>query len=77
MVDLLIPKRPEKGCPNALFGCVADGCPSTCYCEDHCSYERCALYDPPSECLAGTNSKWAWDSKSMYWTAQANFGMHQ
>ena len=63
----LIP-RPSEGCPEKTIGCDAPGCPTTCFCEDHCSWERCSLTDPPMECLDDMNGEWkrgknAWVAK--------------
>ena len=41
-----------------------------CYCEDHCSWEICRLYEAPDECLIGTDSAWLWDSPKRIWVAQ-------
>ena len=65
----LIPLPPPSGCPGQTMGCRNRGCPNTCYCEDHCSWEKCVI-DKPKDCLADINSIWVWDSKNMYWTAQ-------
>ena len=42
----------------------------TCFCEYHCSWDKCRLEDPPNECLFGTQSKWFWDSNKNFWIAQ-------
>ena len=42
----------------------------TCHCEDHCSWNKCRLENPPSNCLDGVNSSWQWDEKRKYWVAQ-------
>ena len=44
---------------------------STCFCEDHCSFDICRLEIPPDYCLAGINGWWAWNSIQMYWMAQS------
>ena len=50
--------RPSRGCPENTSGCNEFGCPNTCFCEDHCRWDRCALYEGPEDCLRGTNSSW-------------------
>ena len=56
-------KRPS-GCPNGTLEGL-----TTCFCEDHCSWERCRLETPPYDCLPRTNTAWVWDSKKKYWVA--------
>ena len=53
----LIPQRPNSGCPMGTFDSV-----STCYCEDHCSWESCKLFHPPQYCLEHMNGDavWGW-----------------
>ena len=65
--DVLIPG--DEGCPKHTIGCIGLGCPTTCYCEDRCSWERCTLLKPPEECLRGTNSTWQLGLK--HWIAKS------
>ena len=58
-----IPKRPSDGCP---LGTIDGG--STCYCEEHCSWHKCRLSEPPKDCPGVCN--WEWDSLRMYWVAK-------
>ena len=44
----------------------------TCHCEDHCSWYKCKLDNPPMNCIEGENSFWQWDEKRNYWVAQMN-----
>ena len=66
-----IPPIPSDGCPEGTF----DGI-STCFCEDHCSWNMCRLNHPPGNCLKRlsmtmvNNVTWQWDSKEKYWVAQ-------
>ena len=64
--DVLIPS--SSGCPENTRGCEEFSCPRTCYCEDHCSWERCTLSEPPQKCLHGTNAEWKWDLR--WWSAK-------
>ena len=64
-----LPLRPSDGCPKGTTGCYTFGCPNTCYCEDHCSWEKCFLATPPERCLSGTDGAWYWMFDEMYWTA--------
>ena len=68
----LIPKQPEKGCPENTFGCSGGDCniPTTCFCEQHCSWEVCRIVDYPEDCLDIVKSVWKWDSKKHSWVAQ-------
>ena len=60
--------RPSEGCPETTSGCNAIGCPATCYCEDHCSWERCLLTDPPTDCFEDDNG--AWEKEGNVWVAK-------
>ena len=60
--------KPESGCPPGAFGYSYNT--RVCYCEPHCRWDMCRLYDPPNDCLIETGSKWIWDKKSNYWVAQ-------
>ena len=63
IIDKYLTKpRPVEGCPIGTF----DGI-STCFCEDHCSWEICKLDKAPSSCLPDKNFHWSWDSESLYW----------
>lgn len=62
--------RPPDGCPEDTSGCNSPGCPNTCYCEDHCSWDKCILLSPPDECLHGTDSEWFKDTELNYWVAK-------
>ena len=64
-----IPMRQENGCPGGTI----DGM-TTCYCEDHCSWNICRLSEPPTCQLdfENTNVRWAWNSDESYWIAQGN-----
>ena len=68
----MIPKPPENYlCPiECDRNWTGNRCPESCYCEDHCSWERCMLTNPPDTCLANVDSKWLWDSQKMFWVAQ-------
>ena len=62
----IVPLPPPNGCPVKAFGCAVGNYPSTCLCEDHCSWEKCVLEEAPNDCLKDVNSKWVWDSKQMF-----------
>ena len=68
----LIPKRPKHGCPKDSYGCTGDDCnnPGICFCEEHCSWGKCRLFDSPSDCLREVESVWNWDLKQNFWVAQ-------
>ena len=66
--------RTSNGCPQGNFGCIGKYCPKTCLCEEHCTYEKCLLYEKPDACLRDTNSAWLWDEWNMYWVAQMRIG---
>ena len=46
----------------------------TCHCEDHCSWYKCRLDQPPLDCLEEESSSWKWDEQRHYWVAQMNQG---
>ena len=46
----------------------------TCHCEDHCSWYKCRLEQPPMDCLDVENSSWKWNAKRKYWVAQIKPG---
>ena len=60
----------SDGCTGITNGCTGFGCPKTCYCQDHCSWQKCTLLEPPEECLRDTNGSWQWESN--YWVAEYN-----
>ena len=60
--------RLDTVCPENTYGCAGFGCPNTCYCEDHCSWEKCVLSEAPNSCGTDTNISWHWNS--MYWVAK-------
>ena len=66
------PAKPKQGCPFGTYGCTGKTCynTKTCFCEQHCSWEKCRLLEAPDDCLAGMNSKWRWDSRKLHWVAQ-------
>ena len=63
----MIPPRPYDDCPEGTFNGA-----TTCYCEDHCSWEACRFPHPPHNCLSSMNKDtvWAWDSVKKFWVAQ-------
>ena len=65
---VLIPSPPATGCPNGTLGCSDGNCPATCFCEDHCSWEKCTLSAPRENCLHGNNATWQWNSR--WWSAK-------
>ena len=70
MIPGIIPIPYTSGCPVNTKGCTSWRCPNTCFCEDHCSFEKCALEIPPDECLENIESNWIWSSEDQYWIAQ-------
>ena len=65
--DLAIASRPSGGCPIGTFGCGEKKCPNTCFCEDHCSWKKCRLENPPQSCLYNTKLKWDFDGYRNHW----------
>ena len=67
-----IPSKNEDGCPIGTYGCTGKTCYNieTCFCEEHCSWERCRILDAPDDCLTSVNGKWKWNSKKIHWVAQ-------
>ena len=69
--DPELPSRPKGGCTQNTIECRGLGCPDTCYCEDHCSWEKCFLESPPHDCLLDTNGVWSWNARNKYWNAKS------
>ena len=69
----LIPSLPRAGCPNGTFDCSDGRC--RCFCENHCSWQKCTLNEKPDHCLVDQNTMWVWDPRNKYWVAQYK-GMH-
>ena len=69
-----IPKRPKYGCPANTYGCTGNDCshPEKCFCEEHCSWDKCRLFGNPTNCLK--KSGWIWDSVQHFWVAQVGEG---
>lgn len=59
--------QPLDGCPVGTIGCEDEGCPNTCFCEDHCSWKKCKLEQPPQKCLSDSNLQWKYDHRKKYW----------
>ena len=59
--------RPPDGCPINTLGCKNHTCPNTCFCEDHCSWKKCRLENPPKSCVADSIRKWYFDDGKKYW----------
>ena len=61
----IIAPRPTDGCPiNTIDGI------DTCFCEDHCSWNKCRLAKPPNKCLENTVFEWKWNLVENHWTAK-------
>ena len=69
ILDNEIVDRPLNGCPFPSHGCSNEKCPSTCFCEDHCSWKKCKLKDPPRRCLLNANRTWKFNEEKEYWEA--------
>ena len=68
---MLIPKRAASDCPAGAFDCFDEyrrEC--LCFCEDHCSWKKCTLYETPHQCIPDENAMWAWDKTNRHWVAQ-------
>ena len=59
-----------NGCPENMLGCRNGRCQNTCYCEDHCSWDKCVLVEKPDDCLDEATSQWIWDGNKNFWVAQ-------
>ena len=57
-------------CPENTVGCYGFGCPNTCFCEEHCSWEKCRLEEPPKGCIESLGGVWVKNSVENYWTAK-------
>ena len=68
-ISEVVVHRPSDGCPVGAFGCIDRACPNSCYCEDHCSWKKCKLEDPPEGCLIHSDRKWFYDEENRYWRA--------
>ena len=66
-LDYLIASRALDGCSSGSYGCEDDGCPSTCFCEDHCSWRKCKLTEPPQSCVKNSRRIWIYDQRRNYW----------
>ena len=60
---------PADGCPIGSYGCGDAICPNTCFCEDHCSWKKCKIRNPPLSCIENGNRKWDHDYHSNFWRA--------
>ena len=58
----------SDGCPENTRGCEGFSCPKTCYCSDHCSWEKCTLSVPHENCLHGHDATWQWNYR--WWSAK-------
>ena len=61
-----------SSCPLNTYGCQGSTCYNdrNCFCEPHCSWEKCRLFEKPEDCLNGVNSEWIWNSTHNFWVAQ-------
>ena len=59
-----------KVCPENTVGCYGFGCPNTCFCEEHCSWAKCRLEEPPKDCIETLGGVWVKNSVENYWTAK-------
>ena len=65
-----IDSNPYKECPKYTVGCYGLGCPNTCFCEEHCSWEKCRLEEPPKDCLEKLGGVWVKHYVENYWIAE-------
>ena len=42
----------------------------TCSCDNHCSWDLCRSFTPPTDCLLGPDSVWKLDNVKNAWVAQ-------
>ena len=61
----LNPSYSPNKCPSDTF----DG-KSTCFCEDHCSWNVCRLGKPTNYCSTNLRNPWGWDSSRKHWVIQ-------
>ena len=57
-------------CPEYTDGCYGFGCPNTCFCEEHCSWGKCWLEEPPNDCIENLGGVWIRNPTESYWTAE-------
>ena len=71
-LDEMIPVKPAEGCPSDTYGCEGISCYDkiNCFCEPHCSWKKCRLFQKPNACLSSVDSEWRWSSQKMCWVAQ-------
>ena len=69
VISEVVVDMPSDGCPMGAYGCFDLVCPNSCYCEDHCSWKKCKLEDPPEGCLIHSDREWFYDEKNRYWKA--------
>ena len=71
-LDEMIPVKPDEGCPSDTYGCTGNSCYDkiNCFCEPHCSWKKCRLFQKPNSCLSSVDSEWRWSSQKMCWVAQ-------
>ena len=70
----MIPLSPKGKCPDKMtafyFKKYNGKRVFSCFCEDHCRWDKCFLSLPPPKCIADINSKWLWDPDENYWVAR-------
>ena len=68
----MIAKHVQKyGCPKSTESCNGPHCsdPNNCFCEYHCSWQKCRLPEYPDNCLNALDYEWKWSSEQMFWMA--------
>ena len=69
--SLLIPSPPLDGCPTRTLSFYdSSNRSSSCYCEDHCKWDKCSLLAAPQSCLLDINGTCAWNPYENHWVAQ-------
>ena len=64
----LIPNHFNSECPKGTL----DG-KSSCFCEDHCSWNVCRLSKPSKYCGTSLRNPWSWDTSRNHWVAQGKY----
>ena len=68
-----------NGCPDNLEDYYyerKDGTKvASCYCEDHCRWDKCFLSKAPNHCLVSVNGTWSLAPDQKYWVAQVSEGI--
>lgn len=73
---MIVKNVEEHGCPMNTDSCSGQHCsdPNNCFCDYHCSWTKCRLFEKPENCLGSLDYGWKWNPEEMLWTA-VNIGI--